>query len=59
MKLKIPQATKTGYIEVEEMGCFDGRYPNSETRRGRVIEGGAICPTIQCNGEILLYEGFK
>lgn len=40
MKLKIPQATKTGYIEVEEMGCFDGRYPNSETRRGRVIEGG-------------------
>lgn len=59
MKLKIRQATKTGYIEVEEMGVFDGKYPNSMTRRGRVIRGGRICPTIQCDGLILLYEGIK
>lgn len=59
MKLKIPQATKTGYIEIEEGGLFDGRYPSSTTRRGRVIRGGEICPTIQCDGEVLRYEGWK
>ena len=25
---------------------FDATYPNSKTRRGRVQEGGTICPTI-------------
>ena len=38
--LKIKQATAKGYVEVEEMGCFNAAYPSSETRRGRVIEGG-------------------
>ena len=40
MKLKIPQATKKGYIEVEEGGVFDAAYPESKTRRGRVQDGG-------------------
>jgi hypothetical protein len=40
-KLRIPQATATGYIEVEEWGVFDYSYPESKTRRGRVQEGGA------------------
>ena len=39
--LKIPQATKMGFIEVPIGGCFDGSYPDSKTRRGRVIGGGA------------------
>lgn len=39
-KLKIPQATKSGYIEVCEGGVFDAAYPDSPTRRGRVQEGG-------------------
>lgn len=39
--LRIPQATKTGYIECPVWGCFDWNYPKSELRRGRV-QGGAI-----------------
>lgn len=42
MKLKIPQATKTGYVEVEYKGAFDMSYPTSKNRRGRVQgRGGA------------------
>lgn len=40
-KLRIPQATQEGYIEVEPMGCFNAAYMDSDTRRGRVIGGGA------------------
>ena len=57
MNLKIHQATKCGYIEVPPGGIFDASYPNSKNRRGRVQGGGKICPTIQCSGELLLYEG--
>lgn len=39
-KLRIPQATKIGYIEVEDGGLFDWTYPKSKFRRGRVQEGG-------------------
>lgn len=39
MKLRIPQATRKGYIEVEPYGAFDWTYPESLTRRGRV-QGG-------------------
>lgn len=56
MKLRIPQATATGYIEVEEWGVFDYSYPNSKNRRGRVQGGGEICPTITCTGEIFRFE---
>ena len=40
MKLRIPQATGKGYIEVKPYGAFDWSYPSSKTRRGRV-QGGA------------------
>ena len=43
---RIKQATSKGYIEMEVSGVFDATYPNSKTRRGRVQEGGTICPTI-------------
>lgn len=59
MKLRIPQATKNGYIEVDEGGVFDFAYPDSPTRRGRVQEGGGICPTIMCSSVLLLYEGIE
>lgn len=59
MKLRIPQATKQGYIEIEPGGVFDAAYPNSKTRRGRVQGGGTICPTLQCSSELLLYEGYE
>jgi len=39
MKLKIPQATALGYIEVEPFGVFDWQYPESLTRRARPCGG--------------------
>lgn len=56
--LKGPQATARGYAECEVGGVFDGSYPNSTTRRGRVQEGGKISPTLTAEGEALnRYEG--
>lgn len=40
LRLKIPQATEKGYIEVNPNGAFDYAYPSSKTRRGRVQMGG-------------------
>lgn len=56
--LKIPQATKIGWIEVRRGGVFDWSYPTSLLRRGRVQgKYGDICPTITCNPECLyVYE---
>lgn len=45
-KVAIKQATKKGYTECEVGGVADLSYPNSKTRRGRVQEGGKICPTL-------------
>lgn len=44
--IKIPQATKKGYIECEIGGVADLSYPESKTRRGRVQDGGNISTTI-------------
>lgn len=58
--LRIPQATRQGYIEIEPGGAFDWSYPTSQTRRGRVQGGGRISPTITCNPEnIYVYEGIQ
>ena len=59
--VKVKQATKQGYIECELGGSADLNYPNSNTRRGRVIEQGRICPTLTttCNPYVLekfIYE---
>lgn len=60
MRLRIPQATKTGYIEIDVGGIFDYTYPNSKYRRGRVQGGGKICPAIMAGkSEILLYESIN
>lgn len=55
MKLRVPQATAKGYIEVPPRGIFDFSYPDSIYRRGRVQGGGKICPTIMANEGVLLY----
>jgi hypothetical protein len=52
--IRILQATKKGYIEIQMGGVFDASYPTSKTRRGRVQEGGTICPTLTCNCEGIL-----
>lgn len=49
--LRIPQATKQGYIEVPQGAVFDMSYPESTTRRGRVQEGGQVSPTLMAGGE--------
>lgn len=57
--IRVPQATKQGYIEVEPGGVFDGAYPESTTRRGRVQEGGKVAPTLCTSNELSVYEGVK
>ena len=54
--LSIPDATKKGYAEVAEGGCFDGAYPDSQTRRGRVQEQGNETPTLCTSNEICYFE---
>lgn len=57
-KLRIPQATSTGYVEIEPGMVFDGSYPSSKTRRGRLQGDGKLCPTITANkSEIYYFEG--
>lgn len=46
IKIAIKQATKKGFIEIENGGVFDASFPNSTTRRGRVQDGGGIAPTL-------------
>lgn len=52
MNLKVPQATRKGYIEIKPGGVFDWAYPTSSTRRGRVQNGGVfvrrLCVTVFC-----------
>lgn len=56
--LRIPQATKKGFIEVMPGSLFDMSYPESKTRRGRVQEGRKVSPTLMASGEgSCLYEG--
>ena len=56
--LRIPQATKQGYIEVPQGAVFDMSYPESTTRRGRVQDGGQTSPTLMASGEApCYYEG--
>ena len=45
-RIPIKQATKKGYIECEVGGVANLSYPNSKTRRGRVLSNGQISPTI-------------
>ena len=48
-QVKIRQATKQGYILCNVGGVFNAQYPESDLRRGRVIDNGEVAPTIQCN----------
>lgn len=45
-RIKIHQATEQGFEYLEIGGAVDLNYPTSQTRRGRVIENGKICPTL-------------
>ena len=57
-RIRIREATEKGYAEVGIGGVFDASYPTSKTRRGRVQEGGLICPTLtSARQEIYYFEG--
>lgn len=59
-KILIPQATSKWYVEVSPGSVFDGSYPESKTRRGRLQENGTISPTLTASGEVpLYYEGVE
>lgn len=47
--VKIKQATKDGYAECRIGGVADLSYPESETRRGMVIDGGNVSPTLMAS----------
>lgn len=49
--LRLKQETKQGYIEVKPGSLFDGSFPESMTRRGRVQDGGQTSPTLTAGGE--------
>lgn len=53
--VKIPQATKQGYIECNIPGVVDLSFPDSKTRRGRVQENGEICPTLTAGTQDVCY----
>lgn len=55
--IKIKQATKQGYIDCKSGGVADFSFPDSKLRRGRVQEGGDVCPTLMAgNSEIVKIE---
>lgn len=54
-KIKISQATKKGYIEMNNGGVADLSFPNSKKRRGRVQGDGEISPALM-TGSSALYK---
>lgn len=52
-KAHIKQSTKKGYADLINYGVAAFSYPTSETRRGRVIKNGNVCPTITCSTQEL------
>ena len=54
-EMKIKNNTKQGYIECPAGGCFDGQFPDSKDRRGRVQEGGNVTPALTAEGSQQIY----
>ena len=55
--LRIPEATKQGYVDINPNEGVDLTYPNSKTRRGRRIEDKSNCLTASTY-EYCWYDGF-
>ena len=54
-EMKIKNCTKQGFLECPVGGCFDGQFPNSEDRRGRVQDGGNVTPTLTAEASNQIY----
>lgn len=46
--MKVREATKKGYTEIDPMDCVDMTQPNSKTRRGRNMADKANCCMTSC-----------
>lgn len=57
--LRVRQATQQGYADCIINGAIDLSYPQSRTRRGRVIGGGIIANTITTEGKICLFTKIR
>lgn len=55
--LRIPEATKQGYVDNQQGEAFDITQPSSETRRGRKMADKCNCLTTEFQGNYLLFEG--
>lgn len=58
-KLRVKQATSKGYADCILNGAIDLSYPQSRTRRGRVIGEGTIANTITTEGNICLFTKIR
>ena len=58
-KLRVPNGTKQGYLDMKLPGVFDFNRPYSTTRRGRVKEDGEIASTITASEGNDLYVQWK
>ena len=54
--MKINNATTKGYAEVREGEVFDLAFPESKTRRARVIDNGKTAPTLDTACEVGFVE---
>lgn len=50
--VKVKEATVKGYAEIEVGGVLNVAFPDSETRRGRVIDNGNTSPTLDTGCEV-------
>ena len=53
--LCVPEATKKGYIEIQDGDCFDATFITSKTRRGRNMKDKCNCLTA-ANYDYMRYE---
>lgn len=53
-KISIRQATKKGFIDMNNGGVVDMSYPGSKLRRGRVQEDGNVSPTLTCSDDAIM-----
>ena len=53
-KIRIKQATKKGFIDMNNGVVVDMSYPGSKSRRGRVQEDGNVSPTLTCSGDAII-----
>ena len=52
--LRVPEATKKGYTDIQNGDCFDFSFPNSKTRRGRNMKDKSNC--LETKPSFMVYQ---